>query len=270
MGDKMKDSNKLKEIVKTKYSQIAVNSMSPKKSCGCGCNESPEYSMIGEEYSNIEGYVKEADLNLGCGLPTKYADIKTGDTVLDLGSGAGNDAFVAREITGSTGLIIGLDFTDEMILKAEQNRLKMGYDNVEFKLGDIENMPIENDKVDVVISNCVMNLVPDKRGAFSEVYRVLKNRGHFCISDIVIEGEMPEELKKSAEAYAGCVSGALPIDQYLNIISEAGFKNVEIKKQNIIQIPEEIMNEYLAPEEIKIYNEKKPGIFSITVIGYKN
>mgnify|MGYP001595757963 FL=1 len=222
-----------------------------------------------DDYSNVHGYVKEADLNLGCGLPTEYAGIKIGDTVVDLGSGAGNDVFIARSIVGEIGKVIGIDMTEEMLEKANRNNQKLGYKNVEFKLGDIENMPIEDQFVDVVVSNCVLNLVPNKEKAFAEIYRILKPGAHFCVSDIVIKGKMTLELQKSAELYAGCVSGAIEEEEYLQIIKNAEFKNVEIKKSKKVELPEEVLKLYLSEEGLKDYYENLKGIVSITVVGYK-
>lgn len=269
----METTSDLKKIVKDKYGEIAkaapgMGCCGPVSSC-CGDSGTLDFTMIGDEYKNINGYVAEADLGLGCGLPTEHAGIKKGDTVIDLGSGAGNDVFIARSIVGDEGKVIGLDMTEEMIEKANINNVKLGYKNVEFHLGDIEQMPFENNIADVVVSNCVLNLVPDKQKAFSEIYRILKPGAHFCVSDIVIQGEMTEELRKSAEMYAGCVSGALKQDEYLKIIEEAGFKNIEIKKSRRIDLPDELLNKYLSPEGMNDYKESLKGIFSITVVGYK-
>ncbi len=265
----MQNSNEIKEVVKEKYGEIARGSQ---KGCSCGCGSSgaiEELSIMKDEYTNIDGYVAEADLNLGCGLPTEHAGIKEGDTVVDLGSGAGNDVFVARAVVGDKGKVIGIDMTEDMIDRARRNAQKLGYANVEFKLGDIENMPLANDTADVVVSNCVLNLVPDKQKAFAEIYRILKNGGHFSVSDIVIKGELPENLKKSAEMYAGCVAGAVQHDEYLDIIKEAGFKNIEIKKTKVIDLPNETLAGFLTQTEIKQYSENGAGIFSITVVGEK-
>lgn len=269
----MNTKTDLKQVVKEKYGEIArVSSGSgccgPVSSC-CGDSQTVEFTMIGDEYKNIDGYVAEADLGLGCGLPTEFAGIKKGDTVIDLGSGAGNDVFVARAIVGDEGKVIGIDMTEEMIEKANINNAKLGYKNVEFHLGDIEQMPFENNLADVVVSNCVLNLVPDKQKAFSEIYRILKPGAHFCVSDIVIQGEMTGELKKSAEMYAGCVSGALQQDEYLGLIKKTGFKNIEIKKSKRIVLPDGILNQYLSADGLKEYKENLKGIFSITVVGYK-
>ncbi|RKY92758.1 MAG: arsenite S-adenosylmethyltransferase, partial [Ignavibacteriae bacterium] len=154
--------------------------------------------------------------------------------------------------------------------KANINNAKLGYKNVDFRLGEIEDMPLDNDTADVIVSNCVLNLVPDKVKAFEEMYRVTKPGGHFCVSDIVLKGELPAQLKKSVEMYAGCVAGAVQQDEYLKIIEQTGFKNVEIKKTKVIELPDDILEEYLSREGMKTYKESKIGIFSITVVGYKN
>ena len=267
----MQTSEEIKKVVKEKYGEIAAKNQ---QGCGCGCgsksNKIVGYTVMQDEYDHMEGYVADADLGLGCGVPTEYADIKKGDVVVDLGSGAGNDVFVARSIVGNEGKVIGIDFTLEMIGKAMVNKLKVGYNNVDFKLGEIENIPLENNMADVVISNCVLNLVPDKPKAFAEIYRILKDGAHFCVSDIVIKGELPAGLKKSAEMYAGCVAGALQQDEYLGIIKESGFKNIEIKRTKVIELPDEVLKEYLNELEIEKFKSSKVGIFSITVVGYKN
>jgi arsenite methyltransferase len=271
---KMETANELKQVVKEKYSEIAKSSpgmgcCGPVSSC-CGDSSALDFTMIGDEYKNLDGYVADADLGLGCGLPTEHAGIKKGDTVVDLGSGAGNDVFVARAIVGDEGKVIGLDMTDEMVGKANLNKTKLGFKNVEFHLGDIEQMPFENNLADVVVSNCVLNLVPDKQKAFSEIYRILKPGAHFCISDIVIKGELPAGLKKSAEMYAGCVAGALQQDDYLAVIKETGFTNIEIKKTKVIELPEEVLSDYISDSEIEMFKKNNTGIFSLTVVGYKN
>jgi ubiquinone/menaquinone biosynthesis C-methylase UbiE len=264
------NSTDVKEIVKEKYGEIATKSTS---SCGCGCgssnNKIVDYTIMSDDYKNVEGYVADADLNLGCGMPTEYAAIKKGDTVVDLGSGAGNDVFIAHAITGEKGKVIGIDFTPEMIEKANRNNQKLQYSNVEFKLGEIEEMPLNENTADVVVSNCVLNLVPNKQKAFSEIYRILKPGGHFCVSDIVIKGNLPENLKKSAEMYAGCISGAVQHDEYLGIIKETGFRNIEIKKTKTNSIPDDILKNYLNEEQIAELKKNNFGIFSITVYAEK-
>ncbi|MCW8804603.1 MAG: arsenite methyltransferase [Ignavibacteriaceae bacterium] len=262
----MQTSEEIKQVVKEKYGEIAA-----KKAEGCACcgTKIVDYTMFRDDYSKLDGYVAEADLGLGCGVPTEYAGLKKGDTVVDLGSGAGNDVFVTRSIVGEEGKVIGLDFTQEMIDKANANKVKVGFKNVEFKLGEIESMPFEDNSTDVVISNCVLNLVPDKGKAFKEIYRVLKLGAHFCVSDIVLKGELPAGLKKSAEMYAGCVAGAIQQDEYLGIIKETGFENIEIKRTKVIELPDAVLKEYLSEADINNFKKNHVGIFSITVVGYK-
>lgn len=265
----MQTSEEIKQVVKQKYGEIAAKTQ---QGCGCGCNSSKivGYTIMEDEYDHLDGYVPDADLGLGCGVPTEYAGIKKGDTVVDLGSGAGNDVFVAHSITGEEGYVFGIDMTEEMISKAKINKSKVGFKNVDFKLGEIENIPLENNLADVVISNCVLNLVPDKRKAFQEIHRILKPGAHFCVSDIVLKGELPAGLKKSAEMYAGCVAGALQQDEYLGIIKETGFIKTEIKKTKVIELPDDVLKDYLTSSEIEKFRNNKIGIFSITVVGYKN
>lgn len=268
----MENTDSVKEVVKNKYSEIAKSS-AQSGCCGpsscCGESGNIEFSMIGDDYKSVNGYVPEADLGLGCGLPTEYAGIKAGDTVVDLGSGAGNDVFIARSIVGESGKVVGIDMTEEMIEKANSNNLKLGYQNVKFLLGEIENIPLENNFADVVISNCVLNLVPDKRKAFEEIYRILKPGAHFCVSDIVIKGELPDELRKSAELYAGCVAGALEQEEYLKIISEAGFTDIQIKKSRRIELSDELISKYLNEKSLAEYSNSLKGIYSITVTAAK-
>lgn len=270
----METNNEIKQVVKEKYAEIAKASSNtgccgPTSCCGSTDNKIAGYTVMQDEYDHLQGYVAEADLGLGCGLPTEHAGLKEGDTVIDLGSGAGNDVFVARAIVGDSGKVIGIDMTEEMIAKANRNNQKLGYKNVEFKLGDIENMPIDNSVADVVVSNCVLNLVPDKQKAFAEIFRIIKPGGHFCVSDIIIKGELPANLKKSAEMYAGCVAGAVLQDEYLGIIKNAGFVNVEINKTKVIDLPDVILKEYLSDDQIFQYRKSGARIISITVTAHK-
>jgi arsenite methyltransferase len=268
----METSDQLKAIVKEKYGQIADQSKELNETgcCGaaCGC-ATIDSAIMADDYSKISGYVADADLGLGCGLPTEFALIKEGDTVVDLGSGAGNDAFVARSVTGETGKVIGIDMTERMIEKAKANAKKLGYSNVEFRLGDIENMPMASNVADVVVSNCVLNLVPDKEQAFKETFRILKKGGHFSVSDIVLMGNLPEGLRKSAEMYAGCVSGAIDKYQYLDIIKQAGFENIKIQKEKRITLPDELLSEFLTASQVDDYRSGRSGIISITVYADK-
>jgi SAM-dependent methyltransferase len=265
-------SEHLKELVKEKYSQIADQNKDLNQSscCGatCGCS-TVDYTIMADDYTNLKGYVADADLGLGCGLPTEFALIKEGDTVVDLGSGAGNDAFVARSIAGEHGKVIGIDFTEKMIEKAKINAAKLNYKNVEFRQGDIENMPLAGNIADVVVSNCVLNLVPDKKQAFKETFRILKAGGHFSVSDIVLVGNLPDGLQKSAEMYAGCVAGAIQKEDYLSIIKEVGFKNIQVQKEKCITLPDEILNEYLSAAEVADFKSGKTGIYSVTVFAEK-
>ena len=264
-------SDEIKNSVKEIYTVIATQTKEENANscCGVGGCSTVDHAVFAEDYSKMKGYNIDADLGLGCGIPTEFAHIKEGDTVLDLGSGAGNDCFVARELTGPTGKVIGIDFTDAMINKARANADKLKFNNVEFRQGDIEDMPIGDEVVDVVVSNCVLNLVPDKKKAFSEIFRVLKGGGHFSVSDVVLKGELPDQLKNDAEMYAGCVSGAIQMDEYLNIIHNTGFKDVSVQKQKVTVLPDEILSKYLSTEEIAGYKNGDFGIFSITVYGKK-
>jgi arsenite methyltransferase len=267
----MKNSEELKNVVKDMYSEIATQSKEENETSCCGAGEccTVDYAVFAEDYSKLKGYNKDADLGLGCGIPTEFAHINEGDTVLDLGSGAGNDCFVSRELVGEKGKVIGLDMTETMINKARQNADKLGFNNVEFRLGDIEEMPIGGESIDVIVSNCVLNLVPDKLKAFSESFRVLKPGGHFSVSDVVLKGELPESLKNDAEMYAGCVSGAIQGDDYLSIIQQSGFTEIKVQKQKAVVLPDEIINKYLSGEELANFKKGDSGIYSITVSATK-
>lgn len=267
----MQTDIEIKEMVRQKYSEIALQDKDTNASscCGAGGCSTEVYNIMSEDYVELEGYAKDADLGLGCGLPTVFAKIKEGDTVIDLGSGAGNDCFIARAETGPSGKVIGIDFTPAMIDKARVNADKMGYNNVEFRQGDIEKMPVGGNMADVVVSNCVLNLVPNKKAVFAEIFRVLKPGGHFSISDIVLTGNLPEKLQSAAEMYAGCVAGAIHKDEYLGYIQEVGFQNITVQKNKPIIIPEDILSGYLTEEEVKEYLDTETSIRSITVYAEK-
>lgn len=267
----MKTAEELKETVRSTYAEVAKQSKDTNASscCGAGGCSTEVYNIMTDDYAGLEGYVADADLGLGCGLPTETAGIKPGDTVLDLGSGAGNDAFVARAATGPDGRVIGVDFTPEMIAKAKENAVKLGYANVEFRAGDIEDLPLSDQMVDVVVSNCVLNLVPDKGKAFSEMHRVLRVGGHFSVSDIVLTRELPVELFHAAELYAGCVTGASQEADYLGLIAASGFTNVQVLKRKPILIPGDILARHLSAEEVERATATGLGIESITVRGEK-
>ena len=261
----------LKEIVRKKYADIARQdpALNAASCCGSGPASQEVYNIMTDDYTELEGYTAEADLGLGCGLPTQFAKIKKGDVVIDLGSGAGNDCFVARHETGPEGKVIGIDFTEEMIARARQNAETRGLHNVEFRQGDIEQMPVGDGVADVVVSNCVLNLVPNKRAVFAEIFRVLKPGGHFSISDIVLNGELPDSLRQAAEMYAGCVSGAIMKDEYLALAAEAGFENLTVQKQKVIFIPDDILLEYLPSSEIANFRSSDAQVESITLFASK-
>jgi arsenite methyltransferase len=256
----------IKELVKRKYGDIA-RSAGADGGCGCGpsCCDPGAGVVFADSYADLQGYNPEADLSLGCGLPTETAGIEPGQTVLDLGSGAGNDAFVARALTGPSGRVIGLDLAPEMVDRARAGARRLGADNVEFILGEIEAIPLPDHAVDTVISNCVLNLVPDKARAFAEIYRVLRPGGHFSISDVVLAGELPARLAEAAALYVGCVAGALQRERYLEIIAAAGFTAVTVHKEKPISLPDELVAGILGPDGLADYKGRGVGIFSITV-----
>ena len=267
----MNTQEQVKEMVKQKYSEIALQDKDENAAscCGSGGCSDEVYNIMTDDYTKVEGYNPDANLSLGCGLPTQYAKIKKGDTVVDLGSGAGNDAFIARHETGETGKVIGIDFTPAMIEKARHNTEVRGFNNVEFRQGDIENMPLTSNVADVIVSNCVMNLVPNKDGVFKEIFRVLKPAGHFSISDIVLDGTLPKKIQDAAEMYAGCVSGAIQKNVYLELIEANGFTNIIIQKEKTITIPDDILKKYLSESEIGEFKQNQAGIQSITVYAEK-
>ena len=267
----MNNETALKDLVKEKYAAIAEQTIEQNLSscCGAGGCSTEVYNIMSDDYTTMQGYNADADLGLGCGLPTQFAKIKAGDTVVDLGSGAGNDCFVARAQTGETGKVIGIDFTPAMIEKAKANAAKLGFSNIQFREGDIENMPLASNVADVVVSNCVLNLVPNKDGVFKEIYRVLKPGGHFSISDVVLVGRLPEALQKDAEMYAGCVAGAIQKDVYMELIHHNGFEQITIQKETAIVIPDDILVNYLNEQELADFKNGQTGIFSITVFARK-
>jgi SAM-dependent methyltransferase len=267
----MQTEEQLKEIVRKKYSEIALQDKDTNMSscCGAGGCSTEVYNIMSDDYTSLAGYNADADLGLGCGLPTQFARIKPGDVVIDLGSGAGNDCFVARHETGETGKVIGIDFTPAMIDKARANAEARGFNNVEFRQGDIEHMPVTANSADVIVSNCVLNLVPNKHGVFSEIFRVLKPGGHFSISDVVLIGALPEGLRKDAEMYAGCVAGAIQKEVYLELIHATGFQNISIQQEKPIIIPDDILVNYLSVAEINDFKSGNTGIYSLTVYAQK-
>lgn len=267
----MQKQENVKELVIQKYSEIALQDKELNQSscCGSGCCSTEVYNIMADDYTQLEGYNPDADLGLGCGLPTQFAKIRQGDVVIDLGSGAGNDTFIARHETGETGKVIGVDFTPAMIERARANAEVRGFHNVEFRQGDIEKMPVTANTADVIVSNCVLNLVPNKDAVIKEIYRVLKPGGHFSISDIVVEGELPKQIKEAAEMYAGCVAGAIQKKVYLELIEANGFKNITVQKDKAIIVPDDILSQYLSAEQIDAFKQSGTAIRSITVYAEK-
>jgi SAM-dependent methyltransferase len=263
----MNTPDDVKTTVREKYAAIARSKEQGEGSCCCGSpGEELEVTMIGDDYDGVEGYVADADMQLGCGVPTDLAGISAGDAVLDLGSGAGLDAFTARHIVGPEGRVVGVDMTPEMIRKARDNASSLGFDNVSFVEGDIENLPLDDAQFDVVISNCVLNLVPDKATAFSEMYRMLKPGKHFCVSDIVVQGTLPDAVRRSAEMYAGCVGGAIEEEEYVSTLHDAGFTDVDIVRRKTIEVPDEALLKRASEEEVAAFRDGG-AIRSITVRG---
>lgn len=256
----------VKQVVREKYAQIAASRH------GGGCCGGTACDPVGgegfaEDYSSLDGYVPEADLGLGCGLPTRDAVIRRGDTVLDLGSGAGNDAFVARSLVGPEGRVLGVDMVPAMVERARAAAARLGATNVEFRLGEIEQLPVDDASVDVVISNCVLNLVPDKARAFAEIRRVLRPGGRFSVSDIVLRGELPGTVREDAVLYAGCVAGALQEDEYLGLIESAGLADIAVRRRREIVLPDELLNATLEPGAAAAFRASGTGIWSLTVAG---
>jgi arsenite methyltransferase len=232
----MMESEKIKEHVKKHYCDIAKRKCS---SCSSSCSSSsscgipPQYIAwkVGYSPGDIENLPEDSLLGLGCGNPVALASLKKGETVLDLGSGAGIDAFLASKRVGPSGKVIGIDITKEMLERAKAIASEHGYKNVEFRLGEVENIPVKDGTVDVIISNCVINLAPDKLKVFKEAYRVLKPNGRLIVSDLVLETDLPEEFRNSYDAWAECIAGALVKSDYLNKIVSAGFKDVKVASQ---------------------------------------
>lgn len=237
----------MKTFVKERYGRIAKSN----KSCcspSCCSSGTDVSSTIGYSKKDLAAIPKEAVLGLGCGNPVALAGLKKGEIVLDLGSGAGIDVFLASKKVGNSGKVIGVDMTKDMIKRADALAKEKGYVNVEFRLGDIEALPVEGNSIDVVISNCVINLCPDKKKAFSEIFRVLKQDGRLLISDLVKNGELPEKVKSSFAAWAGCIAGALERDKYLNIIQDVGFSDIQVVKETpyTVEVSKDLIGKILS------------------------
>jgi arsenite methyltransferase len=270
---------KIKEEVKKHYGKIAEGKRSG--CCGgsscCGSGQTTEIGRaIGYQEKEMESVPKGANLGLGCGNPTALASIKEGEIVLDLGSGAGFDAFLASQKVGTRGKVIGVDMTPSMVARAKSNAKKGGYANVEFRLGEIENLPIENKSVDLIISNCVINLSPDKEKVFKESYRVLKNGGRIMVSDLVLAKSLPEKIRKSVAAYVGCIAGAMMEDEYLNAVKKVGFSDVRVMEKTFYPVEamaNDATSQLLTDEErISAADLKSIGksVLSIKVQGFKS
>jgi len=253
MLTKKVEEKRIKEFVKTRYGEIAKKE---KATCSCcGTSVLEQAKAIGYSLKELKKIPESAIMGLGCGNPVALASLKKGETVLDLGSGGGIDVFLAANKVGEKGKVIGVDMTGEMIRKARENAKKGGYKNVEFRLGEIENLPLEDESVDVIISNCVINLSTDKKKVFQEAYRVLRPKGRMMISDIVTENELPEEIRKSFSAWADCIGGALVKKDYLDAIKQTGFKDIKIMDEKAFL--EEGMSEKIKGKIISIKVEAK-------------
>ncbi len=273
VANKMTNADQIKAVVRDRYGAIASSGGKGCGDQGCGsgasCCDDGELDMIGGAYASLEGYVADADLGLGCGLPTRHAGIREGEVVLDLGAGAGIDAFVARRMVGERGQVIGVDMTAAMVERARANAAKLGFANVEFRLGEIEDLPVAAGSVDLVISNCVLNLVPDKAAAFAQTFRVLKPGGRFCISDIVASGPLPDGIRKAAALYVGCVAGAWPEADYLAVIRGAGFADLRIVERKPIPLPDAVLAQHLSDAERQSFRASGIELSSVTVLGVK-
>ena len=253
----------LKSTVRDKYAALATDD----DSC-CGPSGDGETGLdvdMSEEYS--EAIAADADLDLGCGRPTDHADLQPGEHVLDLGSGAGMDAFVARRDVGPDGHVHGVDLAEEMVEKARANANTMGYDNVTFEVGDIEDVPVEGDAFDVVLSNCVLNLVPNKEAAFAQMHRALRPGGRFSVSDIVHVGTLPPALREAAELYVGCVAGAMERNAYLDRLREVGFTGVRVATEKNISLPDGLLAEHLGNGRASAFRAGDAALQSVTVVG---
>ncbi len=260
---KLKDSE-IRSMVRESYAKTATGERKSKITSCCGTDQLTETisKKIGYSNEELKSVPEGANLGLGCGNPTALASLKEGEFVLDLGSGAGFDSFLAANKVGKSGKVIGVDMTPEMLDNARENAKKGNYENVEFRLGEIENLPLADNSVDVIISNCVINLSPNKERVFKEAYRVLKTGGRIMISDIVLMKELPDFIRNSVEAYVGCVAGAVLKNEYLDAIKNAGFKNVNIKGETTFPI-DFIINDPIVDEVIK-----KLGITKETIQDY--
>jgi ubiquinone/menaquinone biosynthesis C-methylase UbiE len=253
------------KMVRKGYGKIAKASG---PSCGCGCGSATNVSQqIGYSKTELSSVPSGADLNLGCGNPTAHASLKPGETVVDLGSGGGLDCFLAAKKVGATGKVIGVDMTPEMIDRARANLAKSKAKNVEFRLGEIENLPVADNTADVIISNCVINLSPNKKRVFEEAFRVLKPKGRLMISDMVLTKPIPQAILENVAAYIGCISGAEVKSAYLDLIKQAGFKNIQVVEESTMPVEalvsEEIAKEILA--QLKMTRDEAAKLFGAAI-----
>ncbi len=259
-----------KDNLRMRFTEIAFQSeQMVEDSCGCGSGCGCHSTQEEPDSNALPGYFPSADLGLGAGMPTMHAEIKEGDIVVDLGSGAGIDSFLAREITGPAGKVIGFDMTEKMIEKARRNADMAGYNNVEFRLGDVENLPLNEKSAHVVIGNGLLGLTPDKENALKEVYRVLKHHGQLCFSEFMIRGNMPKGLKMDADLYMGCMAGSLSVEDYVAMLEKAGFEEITIKDEQKIELPAAMIHYYLPPEEAIYFTEGSSGIYAVTITADK-
>jgi len=264
----MDNQDAVRARVRERYGALAREGGSCCAPASCCGAEMPAggLDVIGDAYAGMAGHMEDADLHLGCGVPTRHAALRPGETVLDLGSGAGNDVFIARHEVGPTGHVIGVDMTPEMVARARSNAAKLGLGNVEFRLGEIEHLPVESGSIDVVISNCVLNLLPDKAPAFVEMARVLRPGGRFCVSDIVATGELPAGVRNAAALYVGCIAGALPEAEYLALIEAAGFAGTRIVATRPIDLPDAALSPHLSAAEIAAFRASGVRLLSATAL----
>jgi SAM-dependent methyltransferase len=266
----MNDTKDIKDSLRQRFNDIAFQSEEyVEEECGCGSGCGCHSGPASGDYYDEPGYHPYADLGLGTGIPTRFASIKPGDTVVDLGCGAGIDSFLAREKTGPAGKVIGVDMTERMVEKARKNADLAGYNNVEFRLGEIENIPVHEKTAQVVIANGALNLVPEKQRAFNEIYRVLKHHGQLCISDIMTRGEMPKGLKVDAEMYMGCMTGTMHLEECIAMLQTAGLEEIKVEEAIKLELPDAMLHYYLPPEEVGAFREGEPGIYSVTLTAEK-
>lgn len=265
----MRTDQETRALVRERYAAVARGEGGCcGSSCGCGEAMAPDgLDTIGAAYEGVAGHVAEADLHLGCGVPTRHAALKPGERVLDLGSGAGNDAFIARHEVGAGGHVLGVDMTAGMIAKARANTAKLGFENVEFREGQLEDLPVEAASIDVVISNCVLNLVPDKGRAFAEMFRVLRPGGRFCISDIVATEELPPAVREVAALHVGCVAGAMAEAEYVALLRATGFEGVHFAEEKPIRLSDQALAAHMSTAEIAAFRASGIRIKSVTVRG---